>query len=98
VEAVVAEYEKSGLTLKEFAARAGLKLGGLRSWVYHTRHRRRQKEAGPRAAPGFAAVKLKGSTAGKATLHWPNGMAVELAMDEAGLVRVLRELTTPCSR
>jgi len=98
VEKLVAQYEKSGLTLKDFAAREGRKLGSLRSWVYHTRRRRRQKETAPQAAAGFAAVELKESVTSKATIHWPNGMAAELALDEASLIRVLRELTTPCSR
>jgi hypothetical protein len=97
IEGLVAEYEKSGLTLKEFAARAGFKLGSMRGWVYHTRRRRRQKGGKPRAAVGFAAVEVRGSVASKATIHWPSGMAFELTMEEAGLVRVLRELTTPCS-
>jgi transposase-like protein len=98
VEKLVAQYEKSGLTLKEFAARAGRKLGSLRSWVYHSRRRTRQKESTRRAGAGFATVEVKESVSSKATIHWPNGMAVELALDEASLIRVLRELTTPCSR
>jgi len=59
---VAEEYEASGLTQREFAARRDMTLSTLQSWVYRRRRQARAPEAHPvrllpvqvRAAPGVS--------------------------------------------
>lgn len=92
-------YRASGLTQEEFAARAGLKVGTLRAWIYKPRPAVRP------AGGHFAAVRIvDGSAVAKApgtvTVRWPQGLAVEIVvpLDESGLRELVRELVVPCLR
>ncbi|MFA5265325.1 MAG: transposase [Opitutaceae bacterium] len=96
IEAILAQYRDSGMTQSAFAKRAGVKICNLRNWLYSKRRRESQEET-----PGFATVKLRGSTlvAGSVTIRWPGGVEVELSsgMDALCMMRVVRELVRTCS-
>jgi hypothetical protein len=49
---LVGEYRASGLTQERFAARAGLKIGTLRAWIY------KRRPAVSRAGGHFAPVRI----------------------------------------
>jgi len=95
IAALLAEYRASGLTAAEFSARAGLRPATLLSWHYRLR---RQEE--PRPGSPFARVQVPAARAGTLTVRWPQGVEVEVAvdLDEAGVVRVVRDLLAPCWR
>jgi len=93
-------YRASGLTQEQFAARAGIKLGTLRAWIYKPRARAETE-------PGhFAPVRIVeaapavAKSSGTITVRWPQGMTVEIAvpLDEIGVGRLVRELVAPCLR
>ena len=97
IAARLAEYRASGLTREEFAARAGLRPATLQNWHYRPR-----PPAGRPQGPAFVRVPVPAARPGTLTVRWPEGPAVELAvaLDEAGIVRVVRGLLTltPCSQ
>ena len=98
----LSEYRASGLTQEKFAARAGLKVGTLRAWIY----KRRRPVNDQRGH--FAPVRIVGgagpgpttTTRGAVTVRWPQGIEVEIAveLDGAGVGRLVRELLKPCLR
>ncbi len=97
---VLSEYRASGLTQEKFAVQAGINLGTLRGWIYKV-------ATVSREAPGhFAPVRLVGGarpnppTRGAVTGRWPQGIAVEIAveLDGAGVERLGRTLVAPCLR
>lgn len=98
-EQLLSEYMASGETPSSFAARAGLKVGTLRLWLY-----KRRKAAG--GAPArFAPVRIVGASPmakspGAITVRWPQGIEVEIpfAVDSAVAVKLVRELVAPCLR
>ena len=92
IAARLAEYRASGLSVEAFAARAGLRPATLLSWHY-----RQRRQAEPRAGSAFARVQVQAARAGTLTVRWPQGMEVEVAvdLDEAGGVRVVRDLVAP---
>jgi hypothetical protein len=96
---LVGEYRASGLTQERFAARAGLKIGTLRAWIY------KRRPAVSRAGGHFAPVRIVDAlpvakSSGTITVRWPHGPEVEIAvpLDESGALRLVRELVTPCLR
>ncbi len=91
----LAEYRASGLTAEEFAARAGLRPATLLSW-----RARARRQAAPPAGSAFARVRVPAARAGTVTVRWPQGVEVEVAvdLDEAGVVRAVRDLLAPCWR
>ena len=97
---LLGEYRASGLTQEKFATRAGINLGTLRAWIY-----RKQ----PPAADGrshFAPVRVvddvppRTKSRGSVTVRWPQGVAVEIALDldTLGALHLIRELLSPCLR
>ena len=96
-ERVVAEYRASGLTQERFAAQAGIKLGRLRGWIYpnHKQSRTANEECNH-----FAPVRVSAARPGAVTVRWPQGMEVEITMelDSTAVVKLVRELLTPCLR
>jgi DNA-binding transcriptional regulator YiaG len=96
---LLTEYRASGLTQEQFAARAGLKIGTLRAWIYKKR---------PAVSPAggyFAPVRIVDEPAvakapGTVTVRWPQGMEVAIAvpLDESGALRLVREILAPCLR
>lgn len=99
---VLREYRTSGLTQAEFARQAGINLGTLRGWIY-------QRPVPGGEAPGpFAPVRLVGDgrvrsdppARGGVTVRWPQGIEVEMAvaLDGAGIGRLIRTLLGPCLR
>lgn len=97
----VKEYRASGLTQAQFAAKSGLKVGTLRTWIY-------KKPASSRGeAGGFAPVRIIADKAqptaksrGLVTVRWPQGIEVELAvdLDGDGVQRLVCKLLAPCLR
>ena len=93
----VREYRASGLSQEQFAEQRQLNVGTLRGWIY-------KRAAVDADAGGFASVQVVGGPAprarGSVTVRWPHGVEVEVAvdLDEAGIMRVVRELVAPCSR
>jgi hypothetical protein len=68
-EAVIAAYERSGLTQREFAEREGIKFFTFTGWL------KRQRAAGP--GPAFVRVKLPRVGAGAGLeVALPNGVVV----------------------
>jgi len=95
IAARLAEYRASGLTAEEFATRAGLRPATVLSWDY-----RQRRQAAPRPGSAFARVQVPTARAGTVTVRWPQGVEVEVAvgLDEAAVVRVVRDLVAPCWR
>ena len=98
---IVDAYRASKLTQEQFAAKAGVKIGTLRGWIY--------KKAAPHRTKtnGFVPVRIIGDKAGAATksrgaitVRWPQGIEVELALDldNACALQLVRELLSPCLR
>lgn len=82
-------WEKSGETQRSFAARRGISLGALQSWVYRRRRQRgrRAQLVEVRVAPPLASTV-------PVELRLPNGVSLRLAPDTepvwaAALVRAL---------
>lgn len=94
---LLGEYQSSGLTQEQFAARTGIKLGTLRAWIYKKRPAARP--AGGHFAP-VRIVEAVPKSPGTVTVRWPQGMEVEIAVrwDDAGALRLVRELLAPCLR
>lgn len=97
---LLGEYRASGLTQERFAARAGLKIGTLRAWIY-------KKRPAVRPAGGhFAPVRIVDGplpvtkSPGTITVRWSQGVAVEFVvpLDDTGVRRLVRELVAPCLR
>jgi DNA-binding transcriptional regulator YiaG len=94
------EYRASGLTQERFAARAGLKVGTLRAWIY------KRRPPAPPADGHFAPVRIVDvarpvmMSPGTVTVRWPQGLEVEIAvkLDDTGALRLIRELVAPCLR
>jgi transcriptional regulator with XRE-family HTH domain len=91
----LAEYRASGLTAEEFATRAGLRPATLLSWQARAR-----RQTAPSAGGAFARVQVAAARAGTLTVRWPQGVEVAVAvdLDEAAVVRVVRDLLAPCWR
>ena len=94
------EYRASGKTQEEFAARAGIKVGTLRAWIYKRRSPagdERGHLAPVRIVDGARPVMTK---RGAVTVRWPQGIEVEIAvdLDGTGVERLVRELLAPCLR
>mgnify|MGYP002623624138 CR=1 FL=1 len=86
--AVVADYESSGLTRRDFSLRAGISINTLDSW-----RRKVREQASPRIVPvRIASPEPGGSIGAGFRLSLPNGMYVEGGWDfpEQGLARLLR--------
>lgn len=82
VEALIARYRASGLTLACFAREEGLPLGRLRYWVYVKGPRQAlQDGARPVSAPVFQEVKVGALFAGG------GGWAAEVSLSEGMAVR-----------
>ena len=96
IAARMAEYRASGLTAEAFAAQTGLQPATLRTWQY----RLQREQAPPSSSQAFARVQVRASRARTLTVRWPQGVEVEVAvdLDEAGVVRVVRDLLAPCWR
>jgi len=94
-ERAVAEYRASGLTQEGFAAKAGIKLGRLRGWIYP-----KQGGTASEECNHFAPVRVSAARPGAVTVRWPQGMEVEITMelDSTAVVKLVRELLTPCLR
>lgn len=97
---LLTKYRASGLTQEQFAARAGLKIGTLRAWIY-------KRRPAVRPARGhFAPVRIVDAalpvtkSPGTVTVRWPQGLEVEIAvrLDDTGALRLVRELMTTCLR
>ncbi len=75
---LVAGYQRSGVTQREFAARHGLGLSCLRSWLYKSRA---AESAAPRATLLRLPVHLPGATpAGPVyRIGFPGGLSLEVA-------------------
>lgn len=96
---LLGEYRASGLTQEQFAARAGLKIGTLRAWIY------KKRPAVSPAGGHFAPVRIVDAplvtkSPGTVTVRWPQGVEVELAMELDGVSarQWVRELLAPCLR
>jgi hypothetical protein len=96
----VNEYRSSGLGLKQFARRRGLRPGQLHYWVYQTR----QPSLAQVPLPTFREVRLAATTLPAGCWHTeiglPNGTTVRLARktDLAWTIGLLESLRGPCSR
>ncbi len=75
---LVAGYQHSGVTQREFAARHGLGLSCLRSWLYKSRA---AESAAPRATLIRLPVNLPGATPAGPTFRigFPGGLSLEVA-------------------
>lgn len=86
IEAIVGEFERSGLTRREFSEQTGIATGTLDSW--RRRVRERSRIVPVRIAPDAAAA------AGGAgfQLNLPNGVRIESGWDfpEQAMARLLR--------
>jgi transposase len=107
-EALLDEFEKSGLSGTKFAAFCGIKYQTFANWV----QQRRRKQAQPSAAkPEHKTESISwleavvpearsqvGSNCGSLILHLPGGVRAELASTrEVSLAAaLLRELQKPC--
>jgi len=97
---LLGEYRASGLTQEKFATRAGINLGTLRAWIY------RKNPATPDGRSHFAPVRVVDDvpamtkSRGAVTVRWPQGVAVEIALDldTHGALHLIRELLSPCLR
>jgi transposase-like protein len=78
---LVAEYGRSGLTHAEFAARRGVKLGTLRTWIYRLRRGAGAKQPSAAEAPPLLPVRVIASTApaARGASAAPPPIEVELA-------------------
>lgn len=96
---LVERYRQSGLTLRQFAERAGLKPSTLAYWLYRVKHR----PAVPApAAAQWVPVDVKPAVPRASSLYrieWPDGLSLHL---ESGFqveeARQLLDLLRPCSR
>jgi transcriptional regulator with XRE-family HTH domain len=99
-ERLLGEYRASGLTQEQFAARSGIKVGTLRTWIY----KRRTPAVADRGR--FAPVRIvdearsASASRGSVTVRWPQGIEVRIAMDldRAGVASLVRKLLGPCLR
>lgn len=73
-QAVLLEYERSGLTQAAFAERRGVPVGTLRSWIYRSRRGVAPVSEGPRILP----VRVIASTAPTARWSSEPGTATEV--------------------
>ena len=99
---LINDYRASGLTQEQFAARAGINLSTLRAWIY------RKPSSASHGRSHFAPVRVldggapltKSPGRGVVTVRWPQGVAVEIAveLDPLGALHVIRELLSPCLR
>ena len=98
--ALLGKYRASGLTQEKFATRAGINLGTLRAWIY------RKNPAASDGRSHFAPVRVVDDvlpltkSRGAITVRWPQGIAVEIALDldPRGALHLIRELLSPCLR
>jgi len=97
MEALLREYETSGLTQAEFARRAGVKYPTFAGWVHARRAQPGRREGGARMVH-FARVQLPAVSLAPAELSviLPDGVVVRGtdAIAVAALVRALRR--EPC--
>ena len=99
-ERLLGAYRASGLTQERFAARSGIKVGTLRTWIY----KRRSPAVADRGR--FAPVRIvegphpATNSRGSVTVRWPQGIEVQIAMDldRAGVAALVRKLLGPCLR
>jgi hypothetical protein len=95
------KYRASGQTQESFAARMGINVGTLRGWIYKQRPPA-TADHGPLAPVRIVddARAAKITTRGAITVRWPQGIEVEVAveLDNAGALRLVRELLAPCLR
>jgi hypothetical protein len=86
----VTAWRRSGLALERFAVEHGLVPQRLRRW---------RDKVTPGAAPAvtFVPVEVRAVAAEPVEIRMPSGIAIRLpALDEAGLVRLVRALETAC--
>ncbi len=106
---ILAELERSGLTLREFAARRGIAAGTVSYWRHA--ENKRARGAGPqRESPGgggaarFVELSIadapprEGEPDGSFALRLRDGREVTIpsGFDAAALARLLRVLEAPC--
>lgn len=89
---LLAEYEASGLTQKEFARREGIKYATFTVWL--SKHRRGTLAA-KRPAVRFEQFVLQPGARAKLEVQLPDGLIVR-GSDAAGLVELVRALRAPC--
>jgi transposase-like protein len=103
-QAILAEFERSGLSLRQFARRRGMPVGTLGYWQHVARARAGAPAARRRDVPDFVelpAVEIIASSRAMA-----DGFAVQLGdgrtvrmparFDAEALGRLLRVLAAPC--
>jgi len=97
---LLSAYRASGLTQEQFAARAGIKIGTLRAWIYRPQARAAVERGHFAPVRIVEAAPAVAKSSGTITVRWPQGMAVEIAvpLDESGVGRLVRELVAPCLR
>lgn len=99
-EAVLDEFERSGLPASKFAAHIGVKYPTFASWVQKRRRRRGDGAVRTRQEPGalrWVEAKVDGAKAGAAgtlMVHLPGGARLEVAdaAQAALAAQLLREL------
>jgi hypothetical protein len=91
IEKVVADYERSGLTRREFSQRSGIAIGTLDWWRRRVRKRQQSRLVPVRVTlePDRPAI-----AGGGFHLTLPSGVMIESRwdFDEAGMARLLRLL------
>jgi transposase-like protein len=97
MEALLREYETSGLTQAEFARRAGVKYSTFAGWVHARRAQPGGREGGA-STVHFARVQLPAASVAPAELSaiLPDGVIVR-GTDAAGMAALVRALRRePC--
>ena len=93
------QYRTSGMGLKQFAQRHGLRPGQLHYWVYQSP----KPLAAPLPAPTFQEVRLPAPALSAGSwsteIGLPNGTTVRLAQetDVAWVIALIDSLRRPCS-
>jgi hypothetical protein len=96
-EAVLDEFERSGLPATQFAARVGVKYPTFASWVRKRRRKMQNSDAGSvrqapvlASGPGWVEAMVARPWGGGLMVHLPGGARLELR--DAGQVLLVAEL------
>jgi transposase-like protein len=77
-EVVLDEYERSGMTGRQFAGHVGVKYPTLMSWVQRRRRERGGKVAGPGPEPRWIEAVVEGGGNGALAVELPGGVILRL--------------------
>jgi transposase-like protein len=95
---ILAEFERSGVSVAEFAKRAGLKYSTLAAWVLRERRSKPRSQAPPMRLLEDVVDPAQGGTPGSLILQLPGGARLEVnnTQQEALAAELVRSLAKPC--